>query len=156
MKLLSLTGKTFGRWKVIEFSGNRNINGASRRYWLCKCSCGTEQEVLITSLTSGNSKSCGCLKLSLMKTHGLSNSKEYRIWWAMIQRCRNPKHARFHRYGGRGITVCARWKRFELFYSDMGKRPSRSLSIDRMNNSLGYYPSNCRWATRSQQQKNKG
>jgi hypothetical protein len=89
-------------------------------------------------------------------THGMSKTPEFRCWWHMLQRCSNPRNARFARYGGRGIRVCERWRKFEDFFADMGPRPSAQHSIDRENNDGNYEPSNCRWATRSEQQNNKG
>ena len=88
--------------------------------------------------------------------HGMTNTPEYRAWQEMIQRCYNPNGNRYHRYGGRGITVCARWlESFENFYKDMGDRPSIRHSLDRKDNDLGYYKENCRWATPGQQAYNK-
>ncbi len=87
--------------------------------------------------------------------HGLSKTKEYRAWWGMLQRCYNPHNAKYSNYGGRNIKVCDRWKNFTNFYVDMGKKPSLDHSLDRRNNDGDYSPSNCRWATRSQQQMNK-
>ncbi len=87
------------------------------------------------------------------KTHGLSRSKIYNIWDAMMQRCYNPKNARYKDYGGRGIRVCNRWRRFENFYSDMGQ-PSEGMTLDRKNNDRGYSPRNCKWSTRLEQQRN--
>lgn len=89
-------------------------------------------------------------------THGLSKTPEYRAWASMWQRCTNPKNIRYERYGARGITVCERWERFENFLSDMGNRPSPDHSLDRKENDGNYQPENCRWATRSEQQQNKG
>lgn len=89
-------------------------------------------------------------------THGLTHSREYRVWWDMKQRCTNPNNSRFYKYGGRGISVCERWSRFENFYADMGPRPSPKHSIDRIDNDGNYEPGNCHWATRSEQQHNKG
>lgn len=91
-------------------------------------------------------------------THGKSETREYRVWADMMQRCSNPKNARYADYGGRGIKVCKRWKEgfaFANFLKDMGPRPSTQHSIDRINNDGNYEPSNCQWATRSQQQNNK-
>jgi|GEM_PF-1342758 len=89
-------------------------------------------------------------------THGLSKTPEYRVWASMWQRCSNPNNLRYNRYGERGIGICERWEKFENFLADMGPRPSKGHSIDRKDNEGNYEPSNCRWATRSEQQKNKG
>jgi hypothetical protein len=80
---------------------------------------------------------------------------EHYVWRAMVARCNTPTHKAFHFYGGRGIKVCKRWLNYENFLADMGIRPSALHSLDRINNNKGYSPSNCRWATRSEQQKNK-
>lgn len=90
------------------------------------------------------------------KTHGRRDTPEYRAWDGMKQRCTNPKARGYDRYGGAGITVCDRWMySFENFYADMGDRPSSEHSLDRIDGSKGYSPNNCRWATRSEQQKNR-
>jgi len=94
-------------------------------------------------------------------THGMFGTPEHTAWAQMIQRCYNPKHPAWSRYGGRGITVCHRWRKFENFIADMGPRPQgksrvySQYSIDRIDNAGNYEPGNCRWATRSQQNKNK-
>lgn len=92
-----------------------------------------------------------------MTAHGLTKTVEYRAWHSMKQRCLNPKCRRWNKYGGRGIAICQKWlDSFEAFLADMGPRPSPDHSIDRIDNDGDYEPGNCRWATRSQQQQNKG
>jgi len=86
--------------------------------------------------------------------HGLRKTKEFGIWWQMIQRCRNPNHKAFPRYGGRGIRVCDRWQEFTAFLDDMGPKPD-GLSLDRIDNNGNYEPSNCQWATSKQQTNNR-
>ena len=86
---------------------------------------------------------------------GASKRPEYLSWWNMLDRCLNPKNKNFQNYGGRGITVCQRWRDFNKFFEDMGPRTSPKHSIDRKNNDGNYEPSNCRWATRTEQQRNR-
>lgn len=154
MKAKDLTGKTFGKLTVIDFSGNKEVNGVSRRVWKCQCSCGNTCKIVGIQL-GVNNNSCGCLYLESRTTHGMSKSREYLAWRSMHQRCSNIKGRRFKDWGGRGIIVCKRWDDFENFFSDMGKRPSKDHSVDRKDNDGNYTPENCRWATRSQQQKNR-
>ncbi len=126
--------------------------------WVCKCDCGTVKVIDTCSLANGGTQSCGCLRrelhLARKTTHGLSKSPEYHTWVDLWQRCTNQKRWDYNHYGGRGITVCKRWERFEPFLKDMGFRPSKQHSIDRIKNHLGYSPSNCRWATKLEQSNN--
>ena len=90
-----------------------------------------------------------------MTTHGMSYSPEYETWKRLKQRCGNKNNTSYKNYGGRGIAVCDKWKNsFEYFFKDMGKRPTNKYTLDRINNDLGYFKKNCRWATRSQQNRN--
>lgn len=132
------------------------------RMFLCQCDCGKVWPVALRYIKSGMTKSCGCLKAELRKlprSHGMSGrfnkSTEYKIWASMIQRCTNAKEWAFQYYGGRGITVCDRWRKFENFYADMGPRPSKELSLDRIDPNGNYEKSNCRWATKSEQSYNR-
>lgn len=146
---LDLTGRTFAYLKAIHAVGGG--------YWHCECACGKTSSVLANRLTSGNTKSCGCLKKSVLgmstTKHGKAGTRTHRIWKAMRNRCNNPSTPRYKDYGGRGITVCQRWDSFENFLADMGEAPE-GKSIDREDNDKGYEPGNCRWATPSEQNEN--
>lgn len=154
-------GQIYGNLTVVELWLDHDY--PSHQKWHCKCSCGIDIVAWASSLVSGNTKSCGCLQRKRTSeastTHGEGHTAtaEYRCWTHIKTRCYNPRIKNFDCYGGRGITVCERWRdSFENFLADMGRRPSPNHSIDRYPNPDGNYePSNCRWATRSQQEQNK-
>lgn len=150
-------GDRYGRWTIISRCASR----CHVTVWKCRCDCGTIKEVLSNSLRSGESLSCGCLKNELARAreleHGESHtrSREYCAWNNMKSRCQNKNNPGYRNYGGRGITVCARWENsFALFLKDMGRCPV-GLSLGRINNDLPYRPSNCRWETKKQQDNNR-
>lgn len=125
------------------------------------CACGWLGQKIRREVRVGRVRSCGCLRRRLVglrsKTHGHSlqrhHSRTYSVWAAMIARCTNANGTHWHSYGGRGIAVCKRWRKFANFLADMGERPTRS-SIERKNNNKGYSPDNCRWATTAEQSRN--
>ncbi len=127
--------------------------------WICRCDCGAEVRARSYELIKGDTKSCGCFRRDFpwigRVTHGKSETSEYRIWESMKKRCHNPNNHAYAHYGGRGITVCERWHKFELFFEDMGCRPGEKYSIDRRDNDGNYCPENCYWATVKEQHRNK-
>jgi hypothetical protein len=129
-------------------------------HWLFKCRCGNEKITRFNSYKSGGTRSCGCLLSLVKEKHGAAYrgviSPEYRAWRAMKNRCNNAKGLRYADWGGRGIRVCRQWaESFTKFLEDMGPRPGKGYSLDRINNDGNYEPGNCRWATAAQQQKNR-
>lgn len=150
---LSLVGQKFGRLSVLAMNPDRKH---SKTTWDCQCECGNKVTVIGASLTKGNSKSCGCLKIESLTeraTHGKTGTREYRIWQAMQARCDNAALPGYKNYGGRGIAVCERWRVFENFFADMGPCPEK-FSIERVNRDGNYEPGNCIWANHTTQMRN--
>lgn len=161
---INLTGRIVGEWTVLGPVRREQFpSGAEHLYWLCRCSCGTEKEVNGQSLRkNGATTSCGCVQKRLAQAvgkanvrHGMKHTSEWHAWSSMRSRCLNSNHKQFPSYGGRGISICDRWSVFENFFADMGLKPSEAHSIDRIDNDGNYEPTNCRWATKKQQQRNR-
>jgi hypothetical protein len=154
---IDITNKRFGRLVALRVDDKTKYG---QMKWLCKCDCGNEKSIIMSSLTKGRTFSCGCYHRDTRATcsikHGMSKTPEYTAWQAVITRATNKNFIGAKNYSKRGIGVCARWlNSFDNFIKDMGKRPSPNHSIERVNNDKGYYPSNCVWATRDVQNRNK-
>ena len=159
-----LKGKKFGKLTVIREC--ESVKDKPLR-WVCLCDCGATTTVITNKLVQGKIKSCGCWKSELCGnvhlTHGSARvgnqSLEYVSWRHMKERCLNPKNKRYADYGGRGIKICEQWlgkEGFANFLSDMGRKPSPEHTLDRFpNNDGNYEPSNCRWGTDEQQNRNR-
>jgi hypothetical protein len=152
-----LTGRKYTRLTVVRYN-------ARWKLWLCRCDCGNYSLVQTRNLNSGHSRSCGCLRHDLLVeyysklnlVHGLHKTLAHANWSAMMQRCFDENAGNYPEYGGRGITVCERWLKFENFFEDMGDRPTPEHSLDRYPNRDGNYePGNVRWATKSEQRRNQ-
>lgn len=153
-RLIDISGAQFGEWTVVSQNGNNKGGGA---LWVCQCSCGHRKNVLGSDLRGGKSKSCGHERkeraANLNKTHGESGTRLYEIWQNMHRRCKDKNN---ERYGARSIEVCADWSSYKEFHQWATTNGySESLTIDRVNNSQGYYPENCRWATAQEQSENR-
>jgi len=156
-----LTGQKFGRLTVTGYSHKHGRN----HKWRCRCKCGKETVKRADHLKSGRSRSCGCLNAEVQsknftKHGGAAFDKSrrhplYSIWSGMKKRCYSESCAAYPYYGGRGIGVCPEWREdFAQFAEDMGERPV-GTSLDRIDNDADYGPKNCRWATKSEQMKNR-
>lgn len=149
-----LSGQKFGRWTVLEYAGDSNCYS----YFLCRCECGVEKTVLGTNLKRGISTSCGCYWAERMRKHGMTKSGACQSYYAMVTRCTDPNSIGWKYYGGRGIVVCERWSGkdgFLNFYADMGDRPTKKHTIDRIDSNGNYEPKNCRWSTTTEQHRNQ-
>ena len=147
-KAIDRTGEKFGRLTAVEKVGKAS-NGAV--IWRCLCECGKITDVSASSLKTGGTRSCGCLKREVLvargnNKHGMCSAPEYQAWVDMRGRCNSKRGNRYKYYGSRGIKVCKQWQEsFLAFYTDMGDRPGKGYSLDRINNDGDYEPDNCRW-----------
>lgn len=156
MKPLDLAGKTFGYLTAIKRVANNKHRNAM---WLCRCCCGNVKVVSAQNLRKGDVKSCGCKKSEMISNsrtkHGMKHTPTYGSWLAMKKRCNNPTCDHYYNYGAKGIKVCEEWNSsFVSFLRDMGERPE-GKTLDRIDNSKGYYKENCKWSTDEQQRENR-
>lgn len=157
-----MIGKKYNRWTIIDVAPSIRTRNTVRKYFVCRCDCGTIRNVDAGNLTSGASKSCGCWRREnssrMHYRHGHrrnGQSRTYTSWMHMVARCTKPQTRFYEYYGGRGIKVCDRWREsFENFLVDMGECP-KGLTIDRIDTNGNYEPGNCRWITMQEQNSNR-
>ena len=153
----------YGKLTILEKIKKPDTSGKFKTYFKCECACGNIKEIRQDSVLAGVVKSCGCLlkesNIKRFTRHGHARDKnvsgEYRAWQAMKARCLNPNTIEYEHYGGRGIKICNDWlTSFDNFLKDVGPRPSKSHTLDRVDVNGNYTPDNCRWATYTHQNQN--
>ena len=150
MKFKDRTNERYGRLTAIKRIGTDQLK---KPLWECLCDCGKTTNVNSSSLSSGNTTSCGCALKEAITKHGGCKNASYNTWRAMVRRCNNPQDKDYKRYGGVGVTVCTKWLNYINFLSDMGE-PNGDETLDRINVYGNYEPTNCRWAGIKVQNRN--
>jgi hypothetical protein len=160
-KIIDRTGRQYGRLTV---TGKALANSSKHIQWKCLCKCGKKVTVFGSNLSNGNTVSCGCYRLEQLAKcrakrtkHGESNTRLYRTWLNMKSRCYNSNSANYHSYGKCGIKVCKEWRKCFVTFRNwaLANGYSDDLTIDRIDNDGDYFPENCRWVTKAEQQRNK-
>lgn len=147
-----LEGRRFGNLVVLHECGRQS----GKVLWECFCDCGGTIKAVSGNLINGTTHSCGCFNIESKTTHGMHNTRPYSIWRSMKCRCLVETSTNFKYYGGRGVTICESWvASFESFWEDMCEGYSNELTLDRVDVNGGYSKENCRWATRSDQMRNR-
>ena len=149
-------GKRFGNLIVIGLDESFLGKTYNANRWIFECDCGNRFSSAPNRVLSGHKKSCGCRKINRITTHGCCKTPFYHSWWSMMQRCYNPKHHNYKRYGQRGITVCDEWHNVQKFTEwANATRPGKDLTLDRINNDGNYEPANCIWVSAKDQSRNR-